>query len=338
MWPLVRAVLFLMDAEQAHELTIGALSAAPRAWGSLFGAAIGAVPAKPSRPFGVEIANPIGLAAGLDKDGRAALFWPALGFGFVEVGTVTAHAQPGNERPRLFRLPEDKALINRMGFNNHGSQALADRLRALKDAGRWPRVPLGANVGKSKVTPNEEAAGDYVTSVTRLRGLADWFTVNVSSPNTPGLRDLQDKDVLARLLPAVKAAAGDTPVLLKLAPDLEDEAIGAAVDLAVANGFAGIVATNTTITRAGLRSDPGQAGGLSGAPLRPLARAKIATALQAAGGRIPIVGAGGVSEPEHARDLLALGCCAVQLYSALIYEGPGLPARLARAIAEPARE
>jgi dihydroorotate dehydrogenase len=332
MWPLVRAVLFLLDAEHAHELTIGALSVAPRAWGGLFGALVGAVPARPSRPFGVELANPVGLAAGLDKDGRAALFWPALGFGFVEVGTVTAHPQPGNERPRLFRLPEDRALINRMGFNNQGSQALADRLRALKDAGRWPRVPLGCNLGKSKVTPNEDAPQDYVTSVTRLRGLADWFTINVSSPNTPGLRDLQDKDALGRLLPAVRAAAGDTPLLLKLAPDLEDEAIAAAVELAVEHGFSGIVATNTTITRPGLRRDPGQAGGLSGAPLRPLARAKIAAALTAANGRIPVVGAGGIAEPEHARDLLALGCCAVQLYTALIYEGPTLPARLVRAI------
>ena len=331
LWPLIRAVLFTLDAERAHDRTIRTLAIAPRAWGSLIKPLIGSVPPKPSSPFGVRLVNPIGLAAGLDKNGVAAEFWPALGFGFVEVGTVTAHAQPGNPRPRLFRLPADRALINRMGFNNDGSEALADRLRALRQSGRWPSVPIGANLGKSKITPNDQAVDDYVISVSRLAGLADWFTINVSSPNTPGLRDLQDKDALARLLPAVLAAAKGTPVLLKLAPDLEDEAIAAAVTLARDVGLAGIVATNTTLSRDGLSADPKEAGGLSGAPLRALAKRKIGVVLAAAAG-LPVVGVGGVSDPQHAKDLLDLGCCAVQLYTGLIYEGPGLPARLVRGL------
>lgn len=325
----IRPALFAMDAEVAHERTIRALGAAPRLLGALAGALAGPPPPVLARDaFGVRLAGPVGLAAGLDKDGVAIPFWPALGFGFVEVGTVTAHPQPGNDRPRLFRLADDAALINRMGFNNHGSEALATRMRALREAGRWPAVPVGANVGKSKVTPLESAVDDYVISIRRLQGLADYFTINVSSPNTPGLRSLQDRDTLSRLLPAALAAARGTPVLLKLAPDLEDDAIVDAVELGRAVGIQGIIATNTTIGRTGLSRDPGEAGGLSGAPLWPLARRKIGVALQAAGGRLPIVGVGGIHTAAQARELLAAGCAAVQVYTALIYEGPGLIRRL----------
>jgi dihydroorotate dehydrogenase len=334
-YPLVRRGLFAMDAEHAHERTIGLVAMAPGFWGALANLTLG--PPDPSlkrRAFGVDLAGPIGLAAGLDKDGRAIRFWPSLGFGFVEVGTVTAHPQPGNDRPRLWRIPENRALVNRMGFNNRGSEALAATLRGLRESGRWPAVPVGANVGKSKVTPVEDAVGDYVTSVTRLRGLADWFTVNVSSPNTPGLRALQDKDMLAKLLPAVLDAANGTPVLLKLAPDLADEALVAAVELAIAVGIQGIVATNTTIRRDMLTTDPGHPGGLSGAPLWPIARDRIGVALKAAGGKMPIVGVGGISTVAQVRELMTAGCAAVQLYSALIYEGPGLPAGLNRELVE----
>jgi dihydroorotate dehydrogenase len=219
-----------------------------------------------------------------------------------------------------------------MGFNNHGSAALAERLRALRDAGGWPAVPVGVNVGKSKVTPLEEAPADYVTSITRLQGLADYFTVNVSSPNTPGLRDLQDGDMLARLLPQVREASGDTPIWLKLAPDLSDEAIHAAVGLARSEGLTGVIATNTTIRRDVLVADPGEGGGLSGRPLWPIARDRIRVTLEAAGD-LPVIGVGGVERASQVRELLGLGCTAVQLYSSLIYEGPGLPSRLHRQLA-----
>ncbi len=327
-WPLTRAVLFRMDAERAHELTLGLLGAAPRLFGALARLTMGSPPPGLTRSLeGLEIGGPIGLAAGLDKNGVAIEFWPALGFGFVEVGTVTAHPQPGNPKPRMFRLVQDRALLNRMGFNNLGSEALATRLRALREAGRWPTVPVGVNVGKSKVTPLDEAPADYVLSVQRLRGLADYFTVNVSSPNTPGLRDLQDGPLLASLLPQVMEAATGTPVWLKLAPDLGEEALHAAVGLAKSEGLTGVIATNTTIGRPGLTADPKQAGGLSGRPLWPLARDKISIVLEAADG-LPVIGVGGIERADQVTDLLSRGCAAVQLYSSLIFEGPGLPSRL----------
>jgi dihydroorotate dehydrogenase len=333
-WPLARPVLFSMDAETAHERTLAALERFAGPLGGLARLSLGPPdPGLARRAFGVDLRGPVGLAAGLDKDGRAIPFWPALGFGFVEVGTVTAHPQPGNPQPRLFRIPEDGALINRMGFNNHGSAALADRLWRLRAADRWPDVPVGANIGKSKITPLEEAPADYVTSVERLRGLVDWFTVNVSSPNTPGLRDLQAPEALGALLDAVLQAAEGTPILLKLAPDLTPDALAQAVELAIGAGVSGIVATNTTIGRDGLTRDPGQAGGLSGRPLWPLARDRILTALDVAGGRVPVVGAGGIHRVEQVRELLDAGCVAVQLYTGLVFEGPGLPARLHRGLA-----
>lgn len=331
-WPLARRLLFAMDAERAHEWTIGLLAVAPRLLG-----AIAAVTAGPPSPIlardvgGVRWKGPVGLAAGLDKDGRAIAFWPALGFGSVEVGTVTAHPQPGNPQPRLFRLVHDRALINRMGFNNRGSEDLARRL--VRQRERGVAAPVGVNVGKSKVTPAEEAPDDYALSVRRLRGLADWFTINVSSPNTPGLRDLQDKEPLKRILGAVLQQANGTPVWLKLSPDLPPDAFAEAVDVAVVGGVTGIVATNTTLARDGLSTDPGEAGGLSGAPLWPLARARIGTALEVAAGRVPVIGVGGVSSVEQAQDLLDAGCAGIQLYTGLIFEGPGLPSRIHRDLA-----
>ena len=332
-WPITRPILFSMDAEAAHERTLWLLEH----FGGLAGALARLTqpapdPALSRQAFGVALKSPIGLAAGLDKDGRAIPFWPKLGFGFIEVGTVTAHPQPGNDKPRLFRLVQDRALINRMGFNNHGSEALADRLRALRESGRWPDVPVGANIGKSKITPLDQAAEDYATSARRLKGLADWFTVNVSSPNTPGLRSLQGPEVLGALIDTVLAEVDGAPVLLKLAPDLEPEALAEAVELAISRGISGIIATNTTITRPGLTVDNGESGGLSGAPLWPLARSRIATALDAASGRVPVIGAGGVYTVDQAKELLDLGCIAIQLYSGLIFEGPGLPSRLNRGL------
>ncbi|MEQ1566229.1 MAG: quinone-dependent dihydroorotate dehydrogenase [Myxococcota bacterium] len=327
-WPLARAVLFRMEAERAHELTLGLVSAFPRLLGAL---GPGKPPASLARTVaGIRFAGPVGLAAGLDKDGRAIPFWARLGFGFVEVGTVTAHPQPGNDRPRLFRYPAQAAIVNRMGFNNHGSFALRDRLVALRESGRWPDVPVGANLGKSKVTPNEEAPADYVMSVNRLRGLVDWFTVNVSSPNTPGLRSLQDEASLRALLPAVLEAAAGTPVFLKLAPDLEDEALARAVEIARELGVSAVVATNTTISRAAA-PELTEAGGLSGRPLWPMARAKIGVALRHAG-PMPVIGVGGIETADQVRELLDAGCAAVQLYSAFVFGGPGLPGRINSAL------
>ena len=331
-WPLVRAGIFSFDAEVAHEGTVAAAAAAPGLLGALIGAGSAPAPGLGRDVGGVRWAGPVGLAAGLDKDGTAIPFWAKLGFGSVEVGTVTAHPQPGNDKPRLFRLPADHAVINRMGFNNHGSEAMATRLRALREAGRWPSVPVGVNVGKSKVTPLEDAVDDYVTSIRRMTGLGDWFTVNVSSPNTPGLRSLQDRAVLERLLPAALEAAKGTPVWLKLAPDLDDDALRDAVHLGLSSGLAGIIATNTTLTRP-QATPTEQAGGLSGAPLWPLARAKIGVVLEASAGRLPVIGVGGISTAAQVDELLKAGCAAVQLYTAFIYEGPGLPSRLHRGLA-----
>ncbi|MFT4622094.1 MAG: dihydroorotate dehydrogenase [Myxococcota bacterium] len=328
LWPPTRAMLFSMDAENAHDLTLSALERAPGLFASLVGARARPVPELARTVAGLQLTGPVGLAAGLDKDARALTFWPALGFGFVEVGTVTAIPQQGNPRPRLFRIPGEHALLNRMGFNNRGSEAMATRLRALREAGKWPSVPVGVNLGKSKVTPLDEAPADYALSTRRLHGLADYFTVNVSSPNTPGLRSLQDQDALSRLLPAVLAEADSTPVFLKLAPDLTAEAIHEAVELAHQHGIAGIIASNTTIRRDMLAGDPGEAGGLSGRPLRPLAMKCIRAALAAAAGRLPVIGVGGIESAQQVENLLEEGCAAVQLYSALIYSGPGLPGRL----------
>lgn len=335
-WRLARPLLFSLDAERAHRLVLGTLARAPRLCAALIRPLVGVSdPAMARDVGGLRLAGPVGLAAGLDKDGECVELWPALGFGFVEVGTVTAHPQPGNPRPRLFRLPEERALINRMGFNNLGSEALARRLRALRESGRWPAVPVGANIGKSKVTPLDESAQDYLISVERLRGVADYLTVNVSSPNTPGLRDLQHADQLRRLLDQVVPAAARTPVFVKLSPDSAPEDLALAVDAAIQAGCAGIIAVNTTRSRPGATGRLGEEGGLSGAPLWPLARERIATAIDAASGRVPIIGVGGLSEAHQVRELLDLGCAAVQLYTSFIFEGPGVVRRLHRALAEP---
>lgn len=329
-WPLLRWMLFRLDAETAHDWTFTPLEAAPDLWAHAFKLLRGRNPVHPIEVAGLTFRGPVGLAAGLDKNGVALPVWDALGFGFVEVGTVTAHPQSGNPRPRMFRLPTQRALINRLGFNNRGSQDLATRLRRRRDRDRWPAIPVGVNIGKSKVTPIEEAPDDYVTSVLRLRGLADYFTVNVSSPNTPGLRDLQSQAHLQKLLPPVVEAARDTPVFLKLAPDLEAQDLADAAQLAESSGIAGLIATNTTIQRDMLALDPEQQGGLSGRPLHRLARTKIQELLSGLHTPLPVIGVGGLENASQVSDLMGMGCAAVQLYSSLIYEGPGLPARIHR--------
>ncbi|WP_238011450.1 quinone-dependent dihydroorotate dehydrogenase [Dactylosporangium sp. AC04546] len=310
---LARPLLFRWgggDAETVHERTVRMLSRVPGVRHPL------SPPGARRTVFGVDFPNPVGLAAGMDKDGRALRAWPRLGFGFVEVGTVTRHAQPGNDRPRLFRLPEHEAIVNRMGFNNAGAEALAARLRAL---GPLP-VPLGISLGKSKVTPLAGAVEDYVHSFRQLYRLGDYFAVNVSSPNTPGLRELQDKAQLSALLGALRAENPEgRPVLVKVAPDLTEAALGELLDVCLERGVAGLIATNTTVERPVPFDGP---GGLSGRPLA--ARAVEVVRFVAKESGLPVIGVGGITRPDDARRMVDAGASLVQLYSGLIYHGPGL--------------
>jgi dihydroorotate dehydrogenase len=330
---VVRPVLYRLgkgDAEIAHEQTLNGMRLLGRIPGA---AALGSRmfgSAAPRSVFGIRFPSPVGLAAGMDKNGIALRAWPAIGFGFVEVGTVTAHPQPGNEKPRLFRLVEHEAVINRMGFNNLGSEALAARLAAYGDLG----YPLGISIGKSKITPLEDAVEDYVTSLRRLYRYGDYFAVNVSSPNTPGLRSLQDAGHLRELLTALHTeaagltAAGLTPkpILVKIAPDLTTSAIDELLQVCTDVGVAGIIATNTTIARPGVESHPlaGETGGLSGRPLGELAAKTVAHIRNETGGALPIIGVGGIVEPSDATRLFDAGASLVQVYTGLIYRGPGL--------------
>ncbi len=333
-WRLLRRILFLVDAEWIHRLA--------HAWLGLLGrpAMVRRRPRPPpslgARCLGLDFESPLGLAAGFDKgEGHAAGVF-ALGFGHVEIGTITPRPQAGNPRPRLFRLPEHRALLNRMGFNNDGMDACAERLAALPRALR-PGV-LGVNVGKNRDTPNERAEEDYLACIDRLHPFADYLVVNLSSPNTPGLRELQESGPLTRLLGTCAARARELskPLLVKLAPDLGPDALDQAVDVAVAVGASGIVATNTTIQRPGAVAAhrlAGEAGGLSGAPLEPLATAAVRRAFLRARGRIPIVGVGGVMTAEDAYRKIRSGAALVQAYTGFVYGGPGFARRLLRDLA-----
>lgn len=331
-WSMVRPLLFQLDAETAHALTLRLLAGQPQLLGRILGALQGRR-RLPTRVGGLTWSSPVGLAAGLDKDGVALPFWEHLGFGSVEIGTVTAHPQLGNPLPRLHRLVQDRAVINRMGFNNHGSEAMATTLQRFKDRGTWPGVPVGVNLGKSKITPLDRAVDDYLISLDRLLPFADWITINVSSPNTPGLRDLQQATQLRALLEPILARAGGTPVWLKLSPDLADADLDDAVNTAIEAGVAGLIATNTTLGRGGLSQPTELQGGLSGAPLWPIALDRIRRVLATTAGRVPIIGVGGVHGAEQVRTLLDAGCQGVQLYTGLIYEGPRLPTKITAGLA-----
>lgn len=344
----VRPALFRVgggDAERAHHATLSALArlsgtgAPARAARAALRAGLPR-PGTPVEVAGVRFPGRVGLAAGMDKDAVAVPGWAALGFGHVEVGTVTAHPQPGQDRPRLFRLPASGGLINRMGFNNAGSAALADRLRALR-AAHDPAdlVPIGVSIGKSKVTPVEDAVADYLTSVDRVAPLADYLAVNVSSPNTPGLRGLQEGGPLTDLLGAVtrrvaelagRSGRAAPPVFVKVAPDLDDRALEDVLEVADRSGVAGLIATNTTLGRDGLAPADAalaaQAGGLSGRPLT--ARAREVVGFLTARTTLPVIGVGGVMSADDARALLDAGAALVQVYSGVVYAGPALIARV----------
>ncbi|MFJ6024975.1 quinone-dependent dihydroorotate dehydrogenase [Brevundimonas sp. NPDC092305] len=318
------AILRGLDPEVAHRLALQALRAAP------LPAPRPDDPVLRTRLAGLDLPNPVGLAAGLDKNGEALHGLARLGFGFIECGSVTPLPQPGNPKPRLFRLTEDRAVINRMGFNNAGLEAFAARL-----ADRPRSIVVGANLGANKDT--EDKAADYVAGLRRLKGLADYVTVNVSSPNTPGLRALQGRAALDDLLGRLaEARTGDpAPVFLKVAPDLTPDEIAMIVEAAIAHGIDALIVSNTTLDRPEtLRSkDRGEAGGLSGAPLKARARAALTSAAEAASGRLPLIAVGGIDSGEEAYARIRAGASAVQIYSALVFDGPGLVGRIKRDLA-----
>ena len=333
-WPyrkLVRPLLFKQDAERAHDFALKQLARVSRSKfacdviGSFFSA-----PELPVEVFGLKFPNPVGLAAGMDKHAAAVPAWKKLGFGFSELGGVTWHAQPGNPAPRMFRAVADEAIVNRMGFNNSGAEALAQRLSEWKKSGRWPAHPVGINLGKSKITPLEEAADDYANSFRVFRKLADFFVVNVSSPNTPNLRQLQDKAALDEILAAIQELNGSRkPVLVKVAPDLSFEALDEILELVAPRNIAGIVATNTTISRP-QTNDPAaqkiysETGGLSGKPLRARSTEIVRHLHKQTNGALPIIGVGGIFDADHAWEKITAGASLLQIYTGLVYEGPGI--------------
>ena len=280
--------------------------------------------ARPITLFGLTFPNPIGLAAGLDKNGVALPAWEALGFGFIEIGTVTARAQSGNPRPRLFRLPEQAALINRLGFNNDGAEAVATRLRALRKKNRWPRVPVGINIGKSWATELEHAADDYLYSLRALHEFADYLVLNVSSPNTPGLRALQAEQALTDLLRVIaqENAQIRKPLLLKISPDLSLAELETILAVCGENGIAGIVATNTTLDHSAIPSSQDQTGGLSGGPLREKSTAFVRAIRERS--RLPIIAVGGIFDATSGREKLEAGAQLLQVYTGFVYRGPAI--------------
>lgn len=322
LYPLLRPLIFALDAERAHGLSLRALGALPAAR-----KAATADPVLASSVAGLVFPNPVGLAAGYDKDALAPAQLLALGFGFVEMGTLTPLPQSGNPRPRLFRLVEDSAVINRMGFNNGGQLSALKRLKVPRSG------IIGVNIGANKDAADRVA--DYVSGVRQMAAVADYLTINISSPNTPGLRALQDKAALNDLLGQVMAARGEhgPPVLLKVAPDLEPADIDDIAAAVIAHRIDALIVSNTTISRPTLQSEHrGETGGLSGAPLKSLALQRLRDFRNATGGAIPLIGVGGIASAEDAYARIRAGASLVQLYSALVFEGPGLAKRIAKGL------
>ena len=327
---LIRPLLFRIDAETAHELGINALriglgtellqSAFDKRQYGRFGQI---------ERFGLKFANPLGIAAGFDKNGTVVSQLASLGFGFVEVGTVTLKPQPGNEKPRLFRLPQDQALLNRLGFNNDGAEAVAERLRHLRR-----KCVVGINIGRNKDVPNEKAIENYLAAFNVVRPVADYVTVNISSPNTPGLRDLQKSEKIEELLSALQTRNRESvrlPLLVKIAPDLSLAEIEAIVDISIRLQMDGIIATNTTVSREGLKT-PGVerlgAGGISGRPLTRRSTDVIRNIYRLSKGKLPIIGVGGIFNAQDAFDKIIAGACLLQAYTGFVYSGPSFPAEV----------
>ncbi|RUT27925.1 quinone-dependent dihydroorotate dehydrogenase [Paenibacillus zeisoli] len=338
-----KPVFFRIDPEKAHHLVIGGLHKTAKMPGgiSLLNKIYGVqeTPDLAVDLFGIHFPTPVGLAAGLDKNAEAVEGFSSIGFGFMEVGTVTPVGQPGNDQPRLFRLPPDEALVNRMGFNNKGAEAMASTLAALPAR----RVPIAVNIGKNKVTPNEEAHQDYEKCISALYPHADFFVVNISSPNTPDLRALQHGSELASLLSAVmqemkvhnERSGKSKAVLVKIAPDVSDEELEYMVNTITASGVSGIIATNTTISREGLtHTNAKETGGLSGRPLKQRSTEIISRIYRQTEGRLPIIGSGGIFDSQDAYEKIRAGASLVEIYTALIYEGPEINRRIHRGLRE----
>ena len=339
---ILRPLLFLREPEKSHEQTLSLLSRLSFLEGAL------------ERLFSVEdkrlevnlgpltFPNPVGLAAGFDKNARAVKIWPGFGFGFTEIGAVTARPQPGNPKPRLFRLPKDHALINRLGFNNEGAEAIQKKLEALKNKGGWPKVPLGINIGRSKIVENKDAVADYLYTFEKLYPYGNYFTLNVSSPNTPNLRELQEKSRLMELLRAIEAKnrelAGqaktkEKAVLVKIAPDMELSQLDEVIEVLESQKVSGIIATNATaFLREGLITHMDEPGGLSGKPLRERATSFIRHIYTLTQGRLPIIGSGGIFNAKDAYEKITSGAEAVQIYTGFVYEGPSAVKRINRGL------
>ncbi|MGK0363743.1 MAG: dihydroorotate dehydrogenase [Saprospiraceae bacterium] len=337
---LLKPLLFLMQAEKAHYFTVSMLkfTLAIPIIGQLFRAFYRVEDKRLERElFGLKFKNPVGLAAGFDKDGKAFRAMSALGFGFVEVGTVTPVAQDGNPKPRLFRLPDDNGLINRMGFNNAGMEAMTERLKGKRPEG----LIVGGNIGKNKLTPNDQATEDYTKCFDALFSYVDFFVVNVSSPNTPGLRELQEKKPLTELLTTLqvknKQKSNPKPILLKIAPDLTNEQLDDIIDIVADTKIDGVIAANTTISRANLKTKETDIaaignGGLSGKPAKARSTEVIRYLNEKSNGQIVIIGVGGIASAEDAIEKINAGASLVQVYSGLVYEGPGLVKRINKAL------
>lgn len=344
MYSLIKPILFKFDPENVHYFVTDGLQLVNKLpGGSAISRAIWNVEDKrlEREVFGLKFKNPVGLAAGFDKNGVMIKEMANLGFGFIETGTVTPLPQDGNPKPRMFRLPADEALINRMGFNNYGVDAMAEKISEYRKspASIQQRIIIGGNIGKNKTTPNEEAVNDYIKCFDRLFDVVDYFVVNVSSPNTPGLRALQEKEPLLNILSTLQQRNhknGITrPILLKIAPDLTTEQLDDIVDIVQQSGIAGVIATNTTISREGLSSPEtlkNETGGLSGKPLTHRSTEVISYLHKKSNGSFPIIGVGGIHSAEDALEKLNAGASLVQLYTGFIYEGPGLIGKINKAL------
>lgn len=340
----LRPFLFLMPPEAAHSAAMLALRAGRPLLPAFRGLLRDDDPRLAVTVAGLRFPNPVGLAAGFDKAAQAVDAWEWLGFGFAEIGTVTRHAQPGNPKPRAWRYPRQQALINRFGFNNPGADAVARRLRRLREGGLWPARPVGINLGKSKVTPLEEAGDDYLYSLGRLREFADYIAINVSSPNTPGLRSLQGVKPIRSLVAAVarelrpprrrkgEAPARRPPLFVKFAPDMGPKDLLASADAALGAGADGLILTNTTLSRDGLPAGAHPEGGLSGRPVQARSDAALARVARHTRGRVPLIGVGGIFEAADARRKLELGASLVQIYTGFIYGGPATARRLCQGL------
>lgn len=323
---VIKPLLFQFDPEEVHHFAMGMIQN-PLISSLMTCATETQFPKLKQKIWGIDFPNPMGLAAGFDKNALALPVWEKFGFGFIEIGTITFHAQEGNPKPRIFRIPESEALINRMGFPNEGAEAIARRLEAYQNQGRWTKIPVGINLGKSKITSLEEAPQDYLASFRLLQKFADYIAINVSSPNTPGLRSLQTKESLIRIIEPIQSEnSRKLPILIKIAPDLNHEEIDAVLEAMASLNCQGIIATNTTLDKSSVALK--EEGGLSGAPVKNRSTSVIRYISEKTNRTVPIVGVGGIQSTEDAQEKISAGASLLQVYTGFIYEGPGMVPRI----------